>query len=40
MLYEKSLKDANFDMTLEKEDESDSKNVKGNKLYMEDPRKR
>ena len=27
-------------MTLEKEDESDSKNIKGNKLYMEDPRKR
>ena len=27
-------------MTLEKEKESDSKNVKGHKMYMEDPRKR
>ena len=34
-----SDKDASFDMTHVREGESDSKSVKGHKMYMENPRK-
>ena len=32
-------KDSSFDMTLEKEEESNSKNIKGHKMYVENSSK-